>query len=105
MDDDIEAVIKAAKNMRDGENAKSFLNRISSLPSSKRKLKLAIKERLRLLCAAYISLASFVPDEDAEAFWDDTGPKKQSRILRRVLREMERNRREIKGFKPLDLST
>jgi hypothetical protein len=44
-----------------------------------------------------------VPDEDAEAFWGDLGGKKRGRILRRVLRAMERNTKEREGFKPLDL--
>ena len=101
MDDDIEAILKAAKHIHDDENAKPFLNSVSSLPSSKRKFKLAIKERIRLLYATYISLASFVSDEDIEAF---ANPKRQAQILKRVLREMERNRKEIEGFQPLDSS-
>ena len=103
MDDDIEAVIKIAKHMRDEKGSKPFLNSASSLPASKRKTKLAIKERIRQLCVAYISLASFVSDENIEVFWDDGKAKGQKAILKRVLREMERNRKEIEGFDPLDL--
>jgi hypothetical protein len=100
--DDIEAIMKAAKEMPDEIGGKPFLNPLSALPSSKHRLKLAIKERIRLLYAAYISLASFVPDEEIDEL---TGSKRQRKDIRRVLKEMEQNRREIDAFRPLELST
>lgn len=97
MDDDIEAILKAAKEMPEAGSHKPPLNPLSALPSSKRKLKLAIKERIQLLCAAYISLASFIPDDEIDA------TKSHRRALGRVLKEMEQNRKEIEAFRPLDL--
>jgi len=62
-DDDIEAIIDAAKHFKYHEpSGTTPFNRISKLPESKRHLKMAIRERIRLLVASYISLASFIND-------------------------------------------
>lgn len=102
--DDIEAVIDAAKHFKyeDSETSYAF-NKISDLPESKSKLKRAIKERIRLLCASYISLASFIPDEDAEYLLGLHGKQKKKRsvkIMMRMLKEMDKLEKEIRAFDP-----
>jgi hypothetical protein len=55
--DDIEEVIKEAKHYHFHEKPeKVLLNRISQLPESKKRMKHALKERIRLLVGSYISL-------------------------------------------------
>jgi hypothetical protein len=99
--DDIEAVIDAAKHCKLRERPSGVpLNRISSCPASKRQLKVAIKERMRLLAAAYVSLATFVPDEDVDAFERGQDKERLRRVIVGVSREMRKLRREIEGFKP-----
>ncbi len=107
--DDIDAVIKAAKHFKYEDSEASYaFNRISDLPESKSKLKRAIKERIQLLCASYISLASFLPDEDAEYLLGLHGEQKKKRsikILMRMMKEMDKFEKEIRNFDPFELPT
>ena len=94
--DDIQAVIKAAKDVRPkyhGWNA----NPVSSLPEPKAKLKAAIKNRIKLLAGAYIALAGFVDDDDLIAAEDD--PEKTKAIYEKVLKDMETAQKEMRKFK------
>lgn len=74
---------------------------MSRLPESKGHLKIAIKERIRLLVASYISLASFI-DDDLVDFLESGDTKKRKgkvvRIYNRVFKDFERLRKEIKSF-------
>ena len=104
--DDIEAIIEASKHYRfsDGGN-KGILNRISDLPESKVRLKRAIKERIQLLVAAYISLASFVTDEDADyvaGLYGKVTKKKVRRVYAKVIYEIKKLEAEIKSFDPFE---
>ncbi len=103
--DDIEEVIKKAEHYRfEDEFEDCILNRISSLPTSKVKLKRSIKERIRLLASAYISLASFVSDENVdfliESFQskDKKEVKKKSKLYKKVIKEMESLKKEMREF-------
>ncbi len=104
-DDDIEAIIDASKHFKYHEPTGSTpFNRISKLPESKRYLKMGIKERIRLLVASYISLASFI-DDDLVDFLESYDTKKNKRkvirIYNRVFRDFEKLRKEIVAFDPL----
>lgn len=109
MNDDIEAIIEASKHFKYHEpTGTTPFNRMSSLPESKKHLKRAIKERMRLLAGAYISLASFIDDdlvdflENAD---DSVDKEKVKRIYTSVIEDMERLRAEIEAFKPTELPT
>lgn len=109
MNDDIEAIIDASKHFKYHElSGMSSLNRISHLPESKRHLKVAIKERIRLLAGAYISLASFI-DDDLVDFLEnadeETNKEKIKKIYIDVIENMDQLRKEIKEFKPTELPT
>lgn len=106
--DDIEEIIEASKHFKYHEQIGTTpFNRLSSLPESKKHLKLAIKQRIRLLAGAYISLASFI-DDDLVDFLEESDTEseetreKTSRIYKEVLKNMRRFRKEIRKFDPFD---
>jgi hypothetical protein len=100
-DDDIEAILATAKNIRMPHRRGSF-NPLSSLPEPKAKIKLAINERIRLLAGAYISLAGFVDDDDIQFAENNPKSKKTRAIYLKVLEDMEIAEKEMREFKILD---
>jgi len=100
-DDDIEAILATAKNIRMPHRRGSF-NPLSSLPEPKAKIKQAIKERIRLLAGAYISLTGFVDDDDIRFAEDNPKSKKTRAIYLKVLEDMEIAEKEMREFKILD---
>jgi hypothetical protein len=96
-DDDIEAILATAKNIRMPHRRGSF-NPLSSLPEPKAKMKQAIKERIRLLAGAYISLAGFVDDDDIKFAEDNPKSKKTRAIYLKVLEDMEIAKKEMREF-------
>ena len=101
MNEDIEAVLRDAKNVR-LPHKRGSMNPLSSLPEPKAKIKQAIKERIRLLAGAYISLAGFVDDDDIK--FAEANPKsdKTKVIYQKVLDDMETAQEEMRRFKLLD---
>jgi hypothetical protein len=100
-DDDIEAILRDAKNIRMPHRRGTF-NPLSSLPEPKAKIKQAIKDRIRLLAGAYISLAGFVDDDDIRFAEDNPKSKKIRTIYLKVLEDMERAEKEMREFKILE---
>ena len=105
MEDDFGTIIKAAKHIPGHEpTGGMFLNPLSHLGVSKTQLKAAIKDRIRILYGAYISLASFVIDEDTQAVVDEDTPiEKRKAVIERVIEEMEQNRKEMEEFRPMEI--
>ena len=100
--DDIEEIIKRANHYRfeDAPRA-TILNAISSLSSSKKNLKRSIKERIRLIAVSYISLGTFVPDEDFEyvnGLHGEGDKEKIKEIFDKVIAEMDKLRKDMEGF-------
>ncbi len=101
MDEDIEAVLRDAKNVR-LPHQRGSMNPLSSLPEPKTKIKQAIKERIRLLAGAYISLAGFVDDDDIIFAEENPKSEKTKTIYQKVLDDMETAHKEIRRFKIID---
>lgn len=101
MDEDIEAVLRDAKNVR-LPHQRGSMNPLSSLPEPKAKIKQAIKDRIRLLAGAYVSLAGFVDDDDIR--FTEANPKsaRTKAIYQKVLEDMETGIEEMKQFKVIE---
>lgn len=105
-DDDIEAIIDASKHFKYHEpSGITPFNRISKLPESKKHLKMAIKERIKLLVASYISLASFIDDDLVDFLESDEAKKRKGKVIwiyNKVFKDYERLRKEIIKFNPFE---
>ncbi len=98
VEEDIEAVKDAAKHIRT-KYRKGILNPLSSLPEPKIKMRKAIKERIRILAASYISLSSFIDDDDLMFAENNPKSKKTRAIYLKVIKNMDRAQREMQRFK------
>ena len=101
MNEDMEAVLRDAKNVR-LPHQRGSMNPLSSLPEPKAKIKQAIKDRIRLLAGAYISLAGFVDDADIKFAENNPKSAKTKAIYQKVLDDMETAQEEMRRFKLLD---
>ena len=101
MNEDIEAALRDAKNVR-LPHQRGSMNPLSSLPEPKAKIKQAIKDRIRFLAGAYISLAGFVDDDDIRFAEDNPKSAKTKAIYQKVLGDMKTAQEELRHFKLLD---
>ena len=100
MNEDIEAALGAAKSMR-RERWSGSLNPLSSLPAPKESVRQALKGRIRLLAAAYVSLAGFVDDDDARFAARHPKSKRAKAIFLKMIEDMEAAQKEMRRFKIL----
>jgi hypothetical protein len=103
MNEDIETVLRDAKNVR-LPHQRGSMNPLSSLPEPKAKLKQAIKDRIRLLAGAYISLAGFVEDDDIRFAESNPKSARTKAVYQKVLEDMETAIEEMRQFKIVDES-
>lgn len=99
VEDDIDAVLKTAAHTHIPHNRHRPMNALSSLPSSKEKLRAGIKERIRHLAGAYISLATFIDNDDVAFMERNPKSKKTKAFYLRVLKEIEKAEKEMRDFK------
>lgn len=102
VDEDIEAVEKAAQNIRIPFNRHEVFNRLSRLPHPKAKMRRALKERIRHLAAIYISLATFIDDQEVEFVFNNPKSKRSREIALRVIADTDRATREMGRFRLIE---
>ncbi len=77
-------------------------NPLSSLLEPKAKIKQAIKDRIRMLAGAYISLAGFIDDNDIRFAENNPKSKKTRAIYLKMLEDMEAAQKEMQEFKLIE---
>lgn len=83
MEEDLDEVISRTKHYHFNEKeGVRLLNRISQLPASKKDLKRSIIERIRYLIGVYISLATFVSDEEVDFLICEYGTRNRKALSR-----------------------
>ena len=96
MDEDIKKVLGRADHYRFEEDESSFfLNPISALPTSKKRLKKSIIERIITLIDGYCSLATFVPDETIEYMEQNPKSKRTREIYLKTFDGIEKLKKEV----------
>lgn len=94
--DDIEEAIKRAEHYRfEEEESKVFLNGLSMLPTSKKRLKKSLVERIQMLIIAYASLATFAPDETIEYIEQNPHSEKTKKIYLKMIDDVEKLEKEV----------
>lgn len=95
--EDIDEVLKRAQKLHQAEpRDKLYVHRLSDLSSSRSAMKDSIKERIKMLYATYISLASYVPDDEYwEALEDE---KKRVLLYKQIAVRIDEYTKEIKQF-------
>jgi hypothetical protein len=96
--EDRDAIEKIADHTHLPYNRHEIFNRLSVLPKNKAKMKRAIKQRICELAGAYISLATFIDDDEVDYMQDNLGTEKSKEIGRRVIREIDDLTTEMKEF-------
>lgn len=93
---DFDEIIKRAEHYRfEEEESKVFLNPISALPTSKKRLKKSIVERINMLIQAYGSLATFVPDETIEYMEENPKSQRTKEIYLKAFDDIEKLKKEL----------
>ena len=97
--DDIESVIKEAKRLQQFSERPGhiYAHKQSDLPASIDDMKQSIKDRINILAGAYISLASYISDEEYKVLFSDD-VKTKRRVYLKITTVVEQNRKEIQDF-------
>lgn len=95
-------MIEYAKKIHGSEDREYLhAHRLTSLPASKEAMKASIKERIQLLNGMYISLASYINDDDFKLLIE--GKKKHKRrISKQIAKDIDLLAEEIRNHKPLN---